>query len=274
MNLYHYTDQNGFIGIFNNKELWATKIQYLNDHNEYYLAIEIASKEIKALMEKEQDLETKCVYQEFLSRIELISNINLCVCSLSENGDLLSQWRGYSNKMGGYSVGFKLNEIKLIAKRNKFDLLKCIYDEEEQKKKVVSVIKKAISFVDKDGGCKENKHCIDYFEEGIIKLAPIIKDKNFSEESEWRLVKIVSTSDMKFRAGNSMLTPYVGFSLGDKRQVKEVLDTVIVGHTPHVQLAIQATKTFLCNSLLEKSDYPIGLNPFNIVESKIPYRSW
>ncbi|TON64499.1 hypothetical protein CGH53_23715, partial [Vibrio parahaemolyticus] len=30
MKLYHYTDQNGFMGILGCNELWATKILYLN----------------------------------------------------------------------------------------------------------------------------------------------------------------------------------------------------------------------------------------------------
>lgn len=44
MILYHYTDQNGFMGIFQQRELWATKIQFLNDSNEHKLALDLAAK--------------------------------------------------------------------------------------------------------------------------------------------------------------------------------------------------------------------------------------
>ncbi len=33
--LYHYTTQSGILGILSNKEIWASKIYYLNDSKEY-----------------------------------------------------------------------------------------------------------------------------------------------------------------------------------------------------------------------------------------------
>ena len=194
MNLYHYTDQNGFMGIFSNRSLWATKIQYLNDHNEYYLAIRIATEIINERIDNEENFDIKFTYQEFLRRTELMSDINLCVCSLTEQGDLLSQWRGYSSKLGGYSIGFDLQGIKSIAERNGFDLVPCIYDEENQSKKVESIIDQAINLVGEDVEYGINRKSIAFFDESLIKLAPTLKDKNFSEEAEWRLVSIVKTS--------------------------------------------------------------------------------
>ena len=181
MNLYHYTDQNGFVGIMQNRSLWATKIQYLNDHNEYYLAIKFASESLDKRIEDEEDLEIKLMYQEFLTRLELLSNVNLCVCSLTEQGDLLSQWRGYSNKMGGYSIGFYFDGIKAVAEKNGFELVKCIYDESIQRKKVEQLINEAIKLVEIEEDFIVNRRCVHYFEEELLKLAPLLNRHSAAE---------------------------------------------------------------------------------------------
>jgi hypothetical protein len=40
--LYHYTSQDGLIGMLNEKTIWASKIHYLNDSKEFALALELA----------------------------------------------------------------------------------------------------------------------------------------------------------------------------------------------------------------------------------------
>lgn len=288
MNLYHYTDQNGFMGIFNDRALWATKIHYLNDKSEYYLATKIAlkiindrinviSEELKnkqMFEEYEININILFAYQEFSHRIEMVSNINLCVCSLTEQGDLLSQWRGYSKKIGGYSIGFDFQGIKSIANDNGFELVKCIYDELTQQERVESIINKSIELVGKSVERDQVKKRADYFEKELIKLAPALKDKSFSEEAEWRLISIVKTKDLDFRAGNSMIIPYKKIPLGQKIELRNILKEVIVGHTPHIVLAQRATQLFLIKTLIESGDLSSRYRPFDVLESAIPYRSW
>lgn len=40
--LYHYTGQVGLLGIIQNAELWATKVQYMNDLAEFRRALSMA----------------------------------------------------------------------------------------------------------------------------------------------------------------------------------------------------------------------------------------
>lgn len=274
MNLYHYTDQNGFMGIISNRTLWATKIQYLNDSNEYYLATKIASKIIGERLISEKDPDIIFIYEEYLNRTQLISNMNLCVCSLTEQGDLLSQWRGYSKKMGGYSIGFDFEGIKSIANTNGFELVKCIYDESIQYEKVELIINNSLDLFGEHVKNALNSKSSDYFEEQLVKLAPALKDRSFSEEAEWRLVSTVNTMSLSFRAGNSMIIPYKSLSLGGKHELKSILKEVIVGHTPNIELAKQATQFFLVNALLSDNDFPIHHYPFNVSGSSVPYRNW
>ena len=45
--LFHYTNQEGLLGILGNNEIWASKIQYLNDSTELGLALAIAERLLK-----------------------------------------------------------------------------------------------------------------------------------------------------------------------------------------------------------------------------------
>ena len=44
--LYHYTSQEGVIGILSEKVLWASMIHYMNDSKEYALALDLAKQEL------------------------------------------------------------------------------------------------------------------------------------------------------------------------------------------------------------------------------------
>jgi hypothetical protein len=60
-------------------------------------------------------------------------NPEVYVASFTEEGDLLSQWRGYCPK-GGFSVGFASNLLSDVANKHDSFLLPCIYDFKIQKK--------------------------------------------------------------------------------------------------------------------------------------------
>lgn len=277
MNLYHYTDQDGFIGILQDRSLWATKIQYLNDHHEYYLATELASENLKKRVELETKIEIKSLLEACLRSLEKFLYINLCVCSLTEEGDLLSQWRGYSSKMGGYSIGFDFDRIKSIAEENQFELVKCIYDESEQKEQINNLIETVTELKLPDSPPLNNDNVVKFFKGKLLKLAPTFKNNSFSEEKEWRLVGLIGTSNLDFRAGNSMLIPYTTVNLGEKKDLLNLLNQIVIGHTPNVELAKEATKSFLYSSTFQKIDYPIkktSMFDIRIIGSSIPFRNW
>lgn len=269
MELYHYTDQNGFIGIISNKNLWATKVQYLNDNNEFHLALSIAKEELEKLQKIQRSKNELDRIGRLNATLKNIKNINMCVCSLSEKGDLLSQWRGYSSGLGGYSIGFKKDILETVALSNYFQLRKCFYDKEQQVKIIKNLIFETLS---KFAGYEEpNTECLgyssessDYFNEKLAKLAPIIKDSSFSEEAEWRLIssKGLCLSVLDYRAGRSMLTPYYNIQFNE--DFKKALSKVIVGHTPHEKLAISATDMFLYKHV----------GKIHVQASLIPYRNW
>lgn len=279
MTLYHYTDQNGFMGIVLNQELWASKIQYLNDEREYKLALDLASSYLAELIKKSNDRALKTRLNYYLSITPNIQNVNICVCSLTENGDLLSQWRGYSRNLGGYSIGFNEFAIEPFIRINGFELIKCIYNKEIQKNKISELID---AIVCEFGHEPEPDYKMEpYYDSGevflerLAKIAPTLKDSSFAEEAEWRIISKVNFEQLEFRSGRSMLTPYFKISLDCRknRDFDRLIDEIFVGHTPHPDLAVSATEAFI----LKHFPPVVGDNykcPIDVKKSSIPFRNW
>jgi hypothetical protein len=83
--LYHYTDQAGLIGItttdteLGTAQLWATKIQYMNDATEFGLAISIARESLrKKLVDRRKiPLATESAQSTPLWRTRLVESSTL-----------------------------------------------------------------------------------------------------------------------------------------------------------------------------------------------------
>ena len=136
--LYHYTSAEGLLGICQTKKLWASNIHYLNDSKEYAHALDLLRSEIKSRIHQKIGDNTLLIrLYELLERIE---QVTVFLCSFSEVGDLLSQWRGYCPPGRGYSIGFAADQLDTIASAQGYSLIPCIYREEEQNKVIKSVI--------------------------------------------------------------------------------------------------------------------------------------
>lgn len=273
--LYHYTDQKGFISIIENKELWATKIQYLNDNKEFNLAISIANEILEEKLLFALKKQEKGVITDLVNRISKMGQLNICVCSFSEQADLLSQWRGYSNGMAGYSIGFDAKELEEVAVGNSFILRRCIYKPSEQREEISRVLDILIAKHEmNDDRIRtleiNNKKLI--IPTGFVKdvkkelslIFPLMKHHSFKEESEWRLITNGSIyhGKLNFRPGKSNLIPYTKIEL--KALNKKLINNIIIGHTPNRDLAISSTKDFLRK---EKLNIPVN-------GSEIPFRNW
>lgn len=101
--LWHYTTQKGFLDILESRNLWATDLLYLSDASEFSYAVGICLKVLEKMPE-----EARVVLGPALEAIGggLAWNVSfrICVASFSEDGNLQSQWRAYSDT-GGFSLG-------------------------------------------------------------------------------------------------------------------------------------------------------------------------
>src|SRR5437764_13601949 len=127
LQLYHYTSIEGLRGILTTRELWASAAQYLNDAKEFKLAIDIARGQLMGASRRIGGSRSRLLlyYHEQLERLE---HDAVCVFSLSEEGDLLSQWRGYCPPGGGYSVGLPGPTLKQHLRQHRCSLVPCGYD--------------------------------------------------------------------------------------------------------------------------------------------------
>ena len=188
---------------------------------------------------------------------------NLFVCSFSETGDLLSQWRGYCQNDAGYSIGFKFSSLAQIMTRAlPGRLQKCIYNRPEQLLLVTGAIKRALGDLKSKPTPEEENSIVGKLFTEFLNLAPTLKHPQFSEEKEWRFV--TRTKDQKFRAGKSMIVPFTEIRLTGK-EGDFPLSKLVVGPTRDPSLAKNAVEKFLKAS--------IGKTTCEILSSTIPYRN-
>jgi hypothetical protein len=186
--LYHYTDQAGLLGIIKTVELWATKVQYMNDSTEFGRAIDLATVRLRARAQNKTAQGDVEVLNAIIDNLGDISHVNICSMSFCRNPDLLSQWRGYSGSGGGYAIGFCSEALIKIADMNGCRLGRCIYDETTQitiiDELIEQIIVRSVSYKN------AHPHALELssrkiFENSLIGFGAFFKDSSFAEEDEW-----------------------------------------------------------------------------------------
>lgn len=212
--IFHYTSQQGFLGIIKDKALWLNSIRHLSDAKEFGYAVELVRSKLNHRLQAERG-PWNSYYGKVLERldaIEAMHDLVLFVGSFSEAADLLSQWRGYTPSGVGFSIGFEREYLKTMASQQGLHITKCIYELREHEAILENVINRAGALV-KNGECEQ---AVAGFLVGLLRVAPALKDASFHEEQEWRVVSdVLNPSDAKpkFRVGKSMLIPYQEFKL-------------------------------------------------------------
>ncbi len=196
------------------------------------------------------------------------------VASFSENGDQLSQWRGYCPSSNGYSDGFRTSDLRKLSRAERsFVLFPCLYDEDSQSGLVEQVVDAVFAYAntiwvqEPDNSQRIFREAFQEFGALLALVSPIIKDRSFQEEAEWRLVSLPRTIDRtewQFRAGRSSLIPYYPVTLADANHEFK-LDSVVVGPTPNPGLAASA---------LESAALTKAVTIREILSSSIPFRDW
>ena len=263
--IYHYTTLDALLDIIKSKSLWTSEIMCLNDSKEFILALSIAQKLINE----------KGVFPNVDSIFPFLKNAYrpyIFVCSFSVNGDLLSQWRGYGNTSSSISIGFNSSILRKNAEEQTYELLKCIYEPNVQQDLIYNIIDSSLAENEETQFESPYVKSLTYDKEvnRIIKLinilvaySPIIKDKGFTEEAEWRLISCGNKErKISFRNGPSFLIPYSYFDLGE---LGEIIKEVIIGPTPYPDISEQSLAKLLKMNKLDSF--------VKVQKSEIPYRS-
>jgi hypothetical protein len=267
--LFHYTSFEAAASIIDNKTIWASEISYLNDESEFRYALDLIVSRLNE--HPERDLLQPTL--RLLERLDKLSGFRPYVASFSEDGDSLSQWRGYCTKGSGVSLGFDgsflIQQIREFSDKNysrKSVITRCIYDEQDQIKQIDGVIEQFARAFKADNSNSLNKYFS--FAVTLSELAPTIKNRAFKEEAEWRIIATIwpaeeATVPVKYRPVKSLLIPYVeiGLPLTDL-----AIPVVFVAPNPHRDLSCESVRRFLNAKLGTKSDV--------VRLSTIPYRDW
>ncbi|MGY4497915.1 hypothetical protein ACVWYH_001846 [Bradyrhizobium sp. GM24.11] len=138
------------------------------------------------------------------------SEVHGFVGSLTSEGDLLSQWRGY-NRGQGFSIGFSADWLLQNAAAQDFDITPVLYDTEQQRaaadRAVTLLIGRLVEGTDEPEGARAQ---VRTWWPHALKTALVLKNQHFQEERESRLVWVGVSwpGDLKTRVSPAGLVPY------------------------------------------------------------------
>jgi hypothetical protein len=219
--LFHYTSPEGLIGIVTTKMIWASDMLSLNDASEaaypYRLIGEVLDANHPNVSEKQrQRFKTQLTDYTFQSYAPFV------VC-LSEESDLLSQWRAYGNGGEGFSLEFKFSWLSSLESGG-FRLQKVIYDRAQQEDLILMLLQQVSSLLADQAFSEEEQTQI--WQGAAASLAPwviMFKDPTFSEEREWRLVNTNLMRATHFRRSGHRIVPYLKIAINDAEAIAGVI---------------------------------------------------
>jgi hypothetical protein len=273
--LYHYTSVGSGLRIIEGGTLYATHAQYLNDQSE----LKVFVRSVRAAMSKSNfDGDFAHHLHQHLGKWldHRMSELGplLFVACLTQNGNLLSQWRSYGDARKGISIGFNQDKLATTAQSQGFIVGRCIYDAERQvaiAREVLDILEARAAALAGTNAAREPQYPSLFLaaEACLLSIAVLFKDAAFREEDEWRLVSPIVTNYANaaicFREGRSMLTPYMELQLPKSSDRSVDVEHVWLGPTPHVNAAMSATSMFFTK---------MNASPRRgISYSNIPYRT-
>jgi hypothetical protein len=287
-NLCHYTTLVGLKGILDSQCLWATHSLYMNDRSETaygYRLLAYHAKELEptAASNLSKRFLVEC-QTDFLSP-KVLEHPAYFTCFCTDK-DMLGQWRGYSAGGGGYSLVFRIDALKrLDSSYPDTSLVKVIYSRDDQDALVTLALREMIKLLDGISGSLRARaiHAMNLVKGMLLDLLgdcfAAFKHPTFAEENEWRLVlhaprrtyveegPIDRDWTPKFRAGNSLLIPYVEVPVALREQnhmYPSPVREIIVGPTVTNWLAEDSLRQMLDSLEMKK---------VLVKRSRIPLRS-
>ena len=259
--LYHYTNFDGLLGIVQSRSLWASDIRYMNDSAELKHTADLIRGEVS------RRIGAGHLRPDLLNRFfdwvthRITNGHMLFAASFRANGNLLSQWRGYSRLGKGVSLGFNPENILNFARRQSFQIGRCIYSSELQQKLIGQVIDAVEKLAEEHELVRDDcraegngayQAVFQLIESDLLRIAAILKHPSFREEEEWRIVSPVITDYVKapvhFREGNSMLVPFIEFQLCAEKSMPITIEHLFLGPTPNITISMNSLTMFLAKN--------------------------
>lgn len=231
--LYHYTNSSGLLGILESQKLWATEASYLNDSNEVEYGLAAVADELRKIVCEEYAEPKKIILSEALVALQT-KHEEIYVACLSEDGDLLSQWKGYADFGSGFAIELDCTELPKRKRKHQFfdiTISRVIYDRVKQSQVVRDEVIAVLSEYERSVSAHPES-ALEIGDAAVHVMATILRHKAlwfksavFEEEREWRAVlpnpstfAFEGRVPAKFRVVNGSLVPYMEFDLGPSAQ--------------------------------------------------------
>ena len=209
MNLFHYCSNSAFVSIISTREIWASEFSLSNDLLEGKWIREIFKE--YCIEKGVHDFEQSTLVGDLANAATVIGGAGFC---MSEEGDLLSQWRGYADDGAGVSIGFSKEYFEALGKlkMNRNDsfnavITQVVYDVAKQKEIISEHGEEIIRLVSEGGlrvpgllttetgdekrqrQAKRRQIALEFFL--LFPHFYSLKNPAFAEEREWRLISHV-----------------------------------------------------------------------------------
>ncbi len=137
MNLYHYCSNAAFVSIVSTREIWASEFSLSND----LLEGKWIRETFKEFCREKgvRDLEQSKLLEDMATVAGIIGGVGFC---MSEEADLLSQWRAYADDGAGVSIGFSKEFVRLVSEGALWIPGLLSVESEEDKKERVEKLRK------------------------------------------------------------------------------------------------------------------------------------
>lgn len=273
--LFHYTSVEVLRQMIESEKIRATNILYMSDSAELEYGLRIIQQTCDDALPTVRGQEKEIVSQfKEWAKFNRLENRQLFVCCFSEKENDINQWRSYTPPKIGICIGFDGSPLVNRAMTAGWEFAYCIYERTNQKiwaDAILTACRKNGLKYGPDKSAPINQTYYSLFEknvEHVLRVAARLKHSAYAEEKEWRLMSpyLSQSRDprIKFRTGESMLTPYIELEIsGEADELLDILQ-VIVGPTPHTNPAHNAVVVLISGRVrraLTKS-------------SGIPYRTW
>lgn len=269
--IWHYTDTQGFEGIVRNRTIRLSHPGFLNDPSELQYAKSVYKEMLDKLADGQGPLANKFVsgYRAYEKEERFPFN-NHFVASFCKDRDQLELWRQYGDDGRGFSLGFRVKELKDVVAEQALYVCRVLYDRDEQDDFTNKILSFFLSEFQKIHETGENSNVIilevytplhtvlDFF-------TPFFKHPCYANEQENRLVlhgNDTGWHKKKFLARRGYFKPYIDFKID--RDKAFPLDTVMVGRTTPSPQCENSLRLFLANHEGEK---------IQIKRSALPYLS-
>jgi Protein of unknown function (DUF2971) len=280
--IYHYTSADSLHGIISQRKMWLTDWRFLNDRNEVYEGLEIASKLIDELF----DGATLAFQRERLLSYLDPKTIHIFIASFCESADSVPHWQSYAMNGLGYAIGF--NTQKLRETQNEVFLERVSYNDKivgDRTGSYRSAEQEMRDFISSALAGLTGDH--SSFFRAAFKLplrVSTVKHGHFAHEKEWRwILPLMShtwdegstprTANVFFPKDGILiprtaisLIPKGGFfrvGLEDPIVHSTAIENIVIGPRLDQELAEVALRTFL-----NKHNY----EDVTITKSSSPYR--